>query len=82
VTGIQLRGVDGKGDMTMKNATAVKDLVCGMDVDTATAAGRTEYKGQTYFFCGAKCKEKFDLNPAQYVGKPAGTPKSGPSCCS
>jgi YHS domain-containing protein len=82
VTGIQLRGVDGKGDMTMKNATAVKDLVCGMDVDTATAAGCSEYKGQTYFFCGARCKEKFDLNPAQYVGKAAGTPKSGPSCCS
>ena len=66
----------------MKSATAVNDLVCGMDVDTATAAGRTEYKGQTYFFCGAGCKEKFDLNPAQYVGKPVGTPKSGSSCCS
>jgi YHS domain-containing protein len=71
-----------KGEMTMKSATAVKDLVCGMDVDTAAAAGRTEYKGQTYFFCGAPCKEKFDLNPAQYVGTPAGTPKSGHSCCS
>ena len=63
----------------MKNTTAVKDLVCGMDVDTATAAGRTEYKGQTYYFCGSKCKEKFDLNPEQYVGKSAGTPKSGPA---
>ena len=68
--------------MTMPNATAVKDPVCGMDVDTATAARRTEYKGQTYYFCGTKCKEKFDLKPEQYLGKSAGTPKGGPSCCS
>ena len=66
----------------MTSTTAVKDLVCGMDVDPATAAGRTDYKGQTYLFCGSKCKEKFDLDPEQYVGKSAGTPKSGPSCCS
>lgn len=67
----------------MKTTTAVKDPVCGMDVDAATAAGRTEYKGQTYSFCGSKCKEKFDLNPEQYLGKPAATSKSGGhGCCS
>jgi Cu+-exporting ATPase len=66
----------------MKNTTAVKDLVCGMDVESATAAGRTDYKGQTYYFCGSKCKEKFDSNPAQYLGKVAATPKSGHGCCS
>ncbi len=64
----------------MKATTAVKDPVCGMDIDTATAAGRTEYEGQTYYFCAAKCKEKFDLKPEQYVGKSAATPKSG-GCC-
>ena len=66
----------------MTSTTAVKDLVCGMDVDPATATGRTDYKGQTYFFCGSRCKEKFDLDPGHYVGKAAGTPTSGPSCCS
>ena len=73
--------VTNKGDIVMKNTTAVKDLVCGMDVAADTAAGRTEYKGQTYYFCGSKCKEKFDLNPEQYLGKSAGTPKSGHGCC-
>jgi Cu+-exporting ATPase len=53
-----------------------------MDVETATAAGRTEHKGQTYYFCGSKCKEKFDLGPEQYLGKSAGTTKSGHGCCS
>jgi YHS domain-containing protein len=68
--------------MIMKSTTAVKDPVCGMDVEKATAAGRTEHKGQTYYFCGSTCKEKFDLNPEQYVGKSVGTLKSGQSCCS
>jgi YHS domain-containing protein len=65
----------------MKATAAVKDFVCGMDIEAATAAGRSEYKGQTYYFCGAKCKQKFDLNPKQYLSKSAGTPKSG-CCCS
>ena len=34
------------------------------------------------YFCGSKCKEKFDLNPEQYLGKSAGTAKSGHGCCS
>jgi Cu+-exporting ATPase len=67
--------------MTMKNTTVVKDPVCGMDVETDTAAGRTDYKGQTYYFCGSKCKEKFDHNQELYLGKPEGTPKSGHGCC-
>jgi Cu+-exporting ATPase len=70
-----------RGDMIMKSITALKDPVCGMDIEPTTAAGRTEYKGQTYYFCGSKCKEKFDLNPEQYLGKSAGAPKSG-GCCS
>jgi Cu+-exporting ATPase len=65
----------------MENTIAVKDPVCGMDVEAATASGRTEYKGQTYFFCGSKCKDKFDLSPDQYLGKSPATPKSGHGCC-
>jgi Cu+-exporting ATPase len=65
----------------MTNATVVKDHVCGMDVETATAAGHSEYKGQTYYFCGSKCKEKFDLNPAQYLCKTEGAAKSKEGCC-
>jgi len=66
----------------MTNLTAVKDPVCGMDVEKATAAGRSEYKGEEYYFCGPKCKEKFDLSPEQYLGKSAATAKSGHGCCS
>lgn len=50
----------------------VKDPVCGMDVDPKTAAGKSEYNGQTYYFCSPGCKKSFDKNPARYVGKEVG----------
>lgn len=65
----------------MKNATAVKDPVCGMDVDTATAAGHSEYKGQTYYFCSATCKAKFGVHPEQYTGVDAEAKKKDHGCC-
>lgn len=46
-----------------------KDPVCGMMVDEAKAAGKSEYQGKTYYFCAAVCKSKFDSNPGNYVGK-------------
>ena len=45
----------------------MKDLVCGMQVDPAKAAGTSHYQGQTYYFCSKGCKAKFDANPSQYV---------------
>ena len=47
--------------------TMEKDVVCGMQVDPAKAAGTSEFKGKTYYFCSAGCKAKFDANPAQYA---------------
>ncbi len=53
----------------------VKDPVCGMDVDPKTAAGKSEYQGQTYYFCSLGCKKAFDKEPQKYAGKvaPAGS---------
>jgi len=65
----------------MKTAADVKDPVCGMEVEPATAAGHTDHNGQTYYFCGSGCKQKFDLNPEQYLGKPASAQQSGRGCC-
>jgi Cu+-exporting ATPase len=44
-----------------------KDVVCGMQVDPAKAAGSSEFNGKTYYFCSKGCKTKFDANPAQYA---------------
>lgn len=45
----------------------LKDPVCGMDVTYETAQARSEYEGQTYYFCSLDCKEQFDRNPEHYV---------------
>jgi len=50
-------------------ATTVHDPVCGMDIDPVTAAGKSEYKEQTYYFCSLGCKKAFDENPEKYLGK-------------
>jgi Cu+-exporting ATPase len=44
-----------------------KDPVCGMQVDPAKAAGKSEYQGKTFYFCNAACKRKFDAKPEEYV---------------
>ncbi|HEY5611796.1 MAG TPA: heavy metal translocating P-type ATPase, partial [Thermoanaerobaculia bacterium] len=53
-------------------AASVKDPVCGMRVDPATAKASSTHDGQTYFFCCEHCKAKFDADPAKVLG---GTPK-------
>ena len=45
----------------------VRDVVCGMTVDTETAQYRSQYKGQDYYFCSPGCKSDFDKEPEKYV---------------
>lgn len=47
----------------------VKDPVCGMMIDEKTAAGQSDYQGQTYYFCAPICKTRFDENPQKYLNK-------------
>ncbi|HEY7654146.1 MAG TPA: YHS domain-containing protein [Methylomirabilota bacterium] len=49
--------------------TVAKDPVCHMDVDPKNAAGQSKYQGQTYYFCAAVCKQKFDAEPGRYLAK-------------
>lgn len=51
-----------------KGAAALKDPVCGMTV-TAQSPHHAEHMGRTFFFCGPKCKTKFDADPMQYMGQ-------------
>lgn len=46
---------------------AVKDPVCGMDVDPDRAAGSAEYQGQMYYFCSKGCVAKFRADPARVL---------------
>jgi len=51
----------------MSASTTFTDPVCGMQVTAASAAGRSEYQGETYYFCSAHCLQKFESDPASYV---------------
>jgi YHS domain-containing protein len=43
-----------------------RDPVCDMEVDPQTAP-KSEFQGQTYYFCSLACKQAFDENPKEYV---------------
>ncbi|MBU6457003.1 MAG: heavy metal translocating P-type ATPase [Bradyrhizobium sp.] len=52
------------------NAAALEpatDPVCGMKVNPASAKHRFSHQGQDYFFCGARCRERFAAEPARYL---------------
>ena len=62
-------GGHGKTDGTAE--IQAKDPVCGMtiDRDKSTAAG--VYRGKTYYFCSASCRDKFEKEPVKYAASPA-----------
>ena len=43
------------------------DVVCGMRVDPARAAGRTEHDGKIYYFCSKGCLQRFQADPQKYL---------------
>jgi len=46
---------------------ALRDPVCGMTVDPASAAGSVDYGGHTYYFCSKGCAAKFQADPEKYL---------------
>jgi Cu+-exporting ATPase len=38
-----------------------------MEVDAGSAAGRSRYAGQVYYFCSSSCQAKFDADPAKFI---------------
>jgi hypothetical protein len=54
-------------------AQAAHDPVCGMTVDPHTATQHAEYRGSSYSFCSAGCREAFVKDPARYAPNPART---------
>ena len=45
-----------------------RDPVCGMDVESSEAAGKSLYKGENIYFCSLHCKERFDAGPEAFMG--------------
>lgn len=59
---------DGKlKDRKAETHSWVLDQVCGMKVDEWRAEYFSDYKKEKYIFCSKRCKQRFDLNPLQYI---------------
>ncbi len=56
------------------SAIVVKDPVCGMSVNPATARHRLDHAAKTYYFCCGHCAEKFGADPEKYLKPPRRSP--------
>jgi P-type Cu+ transporter len=52
------------------------DPVCGMSVVKQTARHRFTYRGEDYFFCGARCRERFATEPEKFLTPQAPAPET------
>ena len=57
----------------------IRDPVCGMTVDPATAKYTAEHSGATYYFCSGGCREKFIADPTRFLALKAGAPPAKPA---
>jgi Cu+-exporting ATPase len=49
--------------------TMAIDPICGMTVSPDKAAGRYDYKGETYYFCAVSCLERFRADPDRALSR-------------
>jgi Cu+-exporting ATPase len=47
-----------------------QDPVCGMMVGPQQAARKMEHRGKTYYFCSARCAERFEKEPEKFLASP------------
>ncbi|UGB39109.1 heavy metal translocating P-type ATPase [Frateuria soli] len=50
-----------------------------MRVDPASTPHRADHHGHTYYFCGARCRERFVAAPGEFLGEPPAA--AGRTCC-
>ena len=53
-----------------------RDPVCGMAVERAGARHTARHRGQTFYFCCARCRERFSAAPEEYLN---GRPQTAPA---
>jgi putative ABC transport system ATP-binding protein len=52
-----------------------RDPVCGMRIDVAKAASAMQLGDHDWYFCGARCLERFRNDPTRYLDPSAATPR-------
>jgi Cu+-exporting ATPase len=64
--------------LPLVSSPEVRDPVCGMTVDPATARASCTYEGQQYYFCCPSCLQKFQAQPQRYLGGEPAAPALPP----
>jgi Cu+-exporting ATPase len=60
-------GVGGKHESADQELAVAIDPVCGMKVKRETAKHRFEYGAREYLFCCARCRERFQADPENFL---------------
>jgi Ala-tRNA(Pro) deacylase len=60
----------GLASAPMSRTKSAIDPVCGADVREEASGGRSDHRGETYYFCSQCCKMEFDDNPDAYAKLP------------
>lgn len=64
-----LRKYEPKGTEPKEEARAIRDPVCGMELEPEMAYSKTDYAGKTFYFCSKKCETEFKKNPEKYASE-------------
>ncbi len=64
----------GRQKVSDKESKVFVDPVCKMLVKPETAAGKSELRGETFYFCAAGCLNKFRQNPENFLNQTAPEP--------
>ncbi len=83
-TGERLSPGEGRHRHAQAGPVGERDPVCGMTVDPATAGHHSRHGGKTYYFCGSRCRERFEADPARYLAPaplPTAAAGTGPWTC-
>jgi uncharacterized membrane protein YraQ (UPF0718 family) len=67
VMGLVGNKVEGKAKVFPHREQQALDPVCGMNVEAGKAT-KTEYGGETYYFCCSHCQQTFEASPDKYLG--------------
>jgi xanthine dehydrogenase accessory factor len=67
----EAQGGRGEPAAAERGAEDAIDPICGMTVAVATARFRAEHAGRTWYFCNARCRERFLAAPERYAGAEA-----------
>jgi Cu+-exporting ATPase len=68
-SGCSSKKAPAKPSVQKKVVSAVCPVMGNKIPDITKAAGKSVYKGKTYYFCCAGCKPEFDKNPEKYINK-------------